>query len=132
MLELCTSSLSERLKQQPPLTNKQCLQTAVGVALALAHLHAQTPPMIHRDVKPGNVLLNTQSASSAVDMVDAVKLADFGTVRADVRTRQRDGVGGPSHIPGTDTESNQADHASTKMIVGTLVYMPAEYVSMGR
>ena len=58
------------------------MQVAVAVARALVHLHAQKPPMIHRDVKSQNVLL-TRIDSSGGDMVAAAKLADFGT--ADTR-----------------------------------------------
>ena len=41
---------------------------AVQLALALQYLHGQTPPVLHLDVKPSNVLLFDVEA----------KLADFG------------------------------------------------------
>jgi serine/threonine protein kinase len=43
------------------------------LAAALAHAHSQDPPIVHRDIKPTNVLV-TQRADGGV----AVRLADFG------------------------------------------------------
>ena len=40
---------------------------------ALQHLHTQTPPVVHRDLKPGNILLRNK---------DSAVLADFGISRA--------------------------------------------------
>ena len=45
---------------------------AAGVARGMAHLHGQDPPVIHRDLKPDNVLL-------AEGLVP--KVADFGVSR---------------------------------------------------
>ena len=41
-----------------PLPWQQRAWIAVQVASALAHLHSRDPPMIHRDVKSANVLLD--------------------------------------------------------------------------
>ena len=52
-------------------------------ALALAHLHAQSPPIAHRDVKPENFILN--------DSDGRWRLCDFGSATTR-RFRYRDGV----------------------------------------
>ena len=52
VLQLCPGgALNERIKNQTPslLTSRQRLQTIVGTARALVHLHSIN--MIHRDVK---------------------------------------------------------------------------------
>eukprot|EP00947_MAST-08B_sp_MAST-8B-sp1_P003419 g3419.t1 len=48
------------------------LQMARDVACGLAFLHAHAPPILHRDLKSGNLLL---------DAALTVKLADFGLAR---------------------------------------------------
>ena len=65
-----------------PLTTREARWVVAQLLEAVAHLHAQTPPVIHRDVKPDNVLV------WGVDAVDAgtgetlmgIKLTDYGTV----------------------------------------------------
>ena len=41
-----------------PVGDKQRIHVCIGVASAMAYLHAHKPePIIHHDLKPGNVLL---------------------------------------------------------------------------
>jgi serine/threonine protein kinase len=81
-------------------------------------MHSQSPPLIHRDIKSGNILLTGFQASCLND--SHVKVADFGTVRADERN------GGTTH-----TSGYEQTHGLTKMAVGTTPYMPTEYANLG-
>ncbi len=54
------------------LTHARILKFALGAARGLAYLHGQQPTVLHRDMKPSNMLI-----SSGWD----VKLADFGLAR---------------------------------------------------
>ena len=75
VLELVTGqSLRERLDAGGPLPWREVLEIGIQVAAALAALNARG--VIHRDVKPDNIMLTTDDAGSQV-----VKLLDFGIAR---------------------------------------------------
>jgi serine/threonine-protein kinase len=64
-------TVSELLAERGVLPPSEAAAVARGVLLALAHAHREG--VIHRDVKPGNIL---------VGRGDQVKLADFGIAKA--------------------------------------------------
>ncbi|CAI5518403.1 unnamed protein product, partial [Closterium sp. Naga37s-1] len=67
-------SLSSRLREKTnPMTWEHRVRVAVGSAKGLAYLHEQCEPrIIHRDVKPANILL---------DATGEAKIADFGLAK---------------------------------------------------
>lgn len=50
-------SASEQQLPLLPYTDREALQWCMEIALALQYLHAQSPPVVHRDIKTDNVLL---------------------------------------------------------------------------
>ena len=62
--------LSNRLRQQPFLTDDEIVSVASQLALALQYIHSRR--LLHRDVKPSNVLLAADGTC---------RLADFGLAR---------------------------------------------------
>ncbi|KAG2439566.1 hypothetical protein HXX76_004919 [Chlamydomonas incerta] len=56
-----------------PYTDTQALEWMVQVASALSHLHGLSPPLLHRDIKPDNILLRRGPGGRLV-----AKLADLG------------------------------------------------------
>jgi serine/threonine protein kinase len=117
VLELCTGgALDTRLARKaegsllrprpPPLQWDTRLRIACEITAALAHLHSLDPPIIHRDVKTANVLLNG---------ADRAKVADFGISRVGAMAGRR-----------TGTHRTTADRA------GTALYMPHEYHLLGQ
>lgn len=68
VLELCPGgSLGDRLHRQGPLPLKEAREIGVGLADAVAAAHAAG--VLHRDIKPGNVMVNRYGG---------VALTDFG------------------------------------------------------
>ncbi|HLW00809.1 MAG TPA: serine/threonine-protein kinase [Ktedonobacterales bacterium] len=55
-----------------PLPERQVVEWAIQVCEALSFIHSQTPPVILRDLKPGNIMITPQGE---------VKLIDFGIAR---------------------------------------------------
>ena len=70
-MDLCADSLGARIAREGPLPEEHILRIARDIAAALAFAHQQG--VIHRDLKPDNVLLRADG--SAV-------LTDFGIARA--------------------------------------------------
>jgi len=70
-----------RLVQEQPITRRQAVDIAVQLCDLLDYLHGQTPPIIHRDIKPQNIIVDEQGN---------VSLIDFGISRTYDQTAQGD------------------------------------------
>jgi serine/threonine-protein kinase len=64
-------SLADRIARKP-LPSREAAELLLPVARAVAYLHAQPAPVIHLDLKPGNVLLDADGTPH---------VADFGLAR---------------------------------------------------
>ncbi|PNT62912.1 probable LRR receptor-like serine/threonine-protein kinase At1g05700 isoform X2 [Brachypodium distachyon] len=92
-------NLQDRLGGQEPLSWMQRLKIAQDSACGLEYLHKScSPPLIHRDVKTGNILLTRNLEA---------KLSDFGLTRA--------------------FSSEEAVTHTTTQPAGTLGYLDPEY-----
>lgn len=63
-----------------PFPLELVIEWGKSICDVLAHMHSQTPPLVHRDIKPDNIMLLEDQRS--------IKLIDFGTAR-DVGRSQR-------------------------------------------
>jgi eukaryotic-like serine/threonine-protein kinase len=108
-------SLQERVDHEGPLGPKEILRIGLQTALGLAAAHAQG--LVHRDVKPSNILLENG--------VERVKLTDFGLARAvDDGSLTQSGVvaGTPQYMSPEQAAGETVDHRSDLFSLGSVLY----------
>ncbi len=96
--ELVRGKPLDRLLRDGKLSDREILEVVISLCDALEHAHARG--VVHRDVKPSNVLVLSRPASAQ----HPAKLADFGV----------------AHVLGSETLTRTGE------VVGTLAYMAPE------
>ncbi len=115
---LACESLQQRLDREGSLPLVEQLRIAVQVSRGLAAAHAQG--LVHRDVKPANILLERG--------VDRVMLTDFGLARAvDDASLTRSGViaGTPQYMSPEQACGDAIDQRSDLFSFGSVMYAMA-------
>ncbi|MFC6086237.1 protein kinase domain-containing protein [Sphaerisporangium aureirubrum] len=110
-------SLEQAVRQSGPLPVVQAAEIGVRVLDALRHAHAAG--ILHRDVKPGNVLLTA----------DRVVLTDFGiaAIEGDVTITQTGLLmGSPAYIPPERLQGRPITHAADLWSFGATLYAAVE------
>lgn len=59
--------LRQRLAREGTIPEETAMYIGVSISSALAYLHSQNPPVIHRDIKPGNIKLTPTGQVFLVD-----------------------------------------------------------------
>src|SRR6476661_2080035 len=113
VMELCPGgSLADRLGPDRPMPPDELVPILVAVSDALAALHRAG--LVHRDVKPSNILFAT----------DRVKVGDFGLVRSDNTTE-------PSELTEPGTAVGTLGYLSPERLRGDRGGPPADVYALG-
>ena len=116
-------TLESRVRRDGPLSAKLALQIAIQIARALMAAAAQG--LIHRDLKPGNIML-TRGDADTTDL--EVKVIDFGLAKAiadaegEIDLTHGDFVGTPSFASPEQFESGPVDVRSDIYSLGATLW----------
>jgi serine/threonine-protein kinase len=111
-------SLQARVEEDGPLAVEEILRIGMQAAAGLAAAHAQG--LVHRDVKPSNILLE--------ESVERAVLTDFGLARAiDDASLTQTGVlaGTPHYMSPEQATGETVDHRSDLFSLGGVLYFMA-------
>ena len=59
--------LSDYIEKNGPFSETEAVRLILALCKTLEQLHAQTPPIIHRDIKPQNIILTKQRTLALID-----------------------------------------------------------------
>jgi WD40 repeat protein len=107
-------SLQQRLDRTGPLELHEVLRIGMQTAAGLAAAHKQG--LVHRDVKPANILLENG--------VERVKLTDFGLARAADASLSQSGVvaGTPEYMAPEQARGEALDPRADLFSLGSVLY----------
>jgi hypothetical protein len=112
-------TLQQKHEQDGPLDVADVLRIGAQIARGLAAAHEQG--LIHRDIKPGNILLESGSEPN-------IKITDFGLARAaDDASLTRSGgiVGTPLYMAPEQANGGSLDHRADLFSLGSVLYTMA-------
>ena len=121
--ELVRGGTLAQLLHEGALSDRDVAEIGIALCAGLAHAHAQG--VVHRDVKPSNVLVpDARAAGSA-----AAKLTDFGVARVvgaadgtDVLTRTGDVVGTLAYMAPEQAEGREANAPADLYATALVLY----------
>jgi eukaryotic-like serine/threonine-protein kinase len=107
-------SLAERLQQEGPLPPEEVRRIAIQVCAGLEHAHLAG--LIHRDLKPGNLIERRDGA---------IKIADFGIARTAETTELTEAgtiVGTAAYLAPEQAEGGEITPATDLFALGVVLY----------
>jgi len=108
-------SLEERILEQRPIELREVVRTGIQIASGLAAAHGRN--LIHRDIKPGNILLEKKTGRA--------KISDFGLAQAvknDSTSRPTLLVGTPEYMAPEQARGDAVDHRADLFSFGSVLY----------
>jgi serine/threonine protein kinase len=108
--------LRERIQREITIPDADVVMVGAAICDALSYLHSRTPPVIHRDVKPGNIKITPEGQ---------VFLVDFGLVKV-MEDNQATTTGAramtPGYSPPEQYGTAHTDHRSDIYSLGATLY----------
>ena len=107
-------TLKEYLEEQSPLSWKETLHFTTQVLRALSHAHSKG--IVHRDIKPQNVMLLPNAQ---------IKITDFGIARfarSEARTLTDRAIGSVHYISPEQAQGEHTDQRADLYSVGVMLY----------
>jgi tRNA A-37 threonylcarbamoyl transferase component Bud32 len=117
------TTLRKLLQAHKAMPPEVAAAVAIELLGALAHAHANG--VVHRDVKPENVLIDTAPASASPREGVIVKLTDFGIAKlldAQGVTSTGQVLGSPAHMAPEQIEGGEVDARADVFGLGVLLY----------
>lgn len=115
-------TLSQYIKKNAPVAPDEALKLLMPICFALAHAHEQG--VIHRDLKPGNIVLTTQPRASGF----VPKIVDFGIAKivdeaeALQLTKTGEVFGTPLYMSPEQCTGDKVDHRTDIYSLGCVFY----------
>ena len=106
-------TLKQYMDQRSPLSWRETLHFAMQIAKALEHAHSRN--IVHRDIKPHNVMILKDGS---------VKVADFGIARiaSASNTLTKEALGSVHYISPEQARGARVDHRSDIYSLGVVMY----------
>jgi len=107
-------SLDARLQERPSLAASEAVRIGAAIADALAHAHARG--VVHRDVKPSNVLLTHDGG---------ILLIDFGIAKSEIvdgLTRTGAAIGSVGYMSPEQASAGEVDYRTDLFSLGCVLH----------
>lgn len=111
------ASIDKLVRNNGPMAQEQVIKLAVQMCDILAHLHSATPPVVHRDFTPQNLLVQNDGTVKLIDFGVALEQTDHTRLEKSVM------VGKQSYMPLEQIRGMASNKSDLYAMAGTLFYM---------
>jgi eukaryotic-like serine/threonine-protein kinase len=117
--------LKSRIEKKGPMRIVEAIEITSAIGGVLQYLHRQTPPIIHQDVKPGNIRITPEGKAILVDFDLAITVEDNKTRPSTHEQGLTPGFAAPEQYNRmVDTYSDQYGLAATLFYLLTATMLP--------
>jgi Tol biopolymer transport system component len=108
--------LRQRLERSGPVPESEALPWFLQICDALAYLHSRIPPILHRDIKPGNIKLTSDGRALLVDFGLAKVVEEGGSTTTGAKAMT------PGFSPPEQYGSGRTDPRTDVYSLGATLY----------